>query len=100
MAKRLCSSVASAFHPLTDGSFADAEGFGDLALGPALLFERPGLEPSGFSPVAGWLVHAWEYSTDTSGTLDFYTRVSRGCLESPCNACEALPLGLGTPYGA
>jgi hypothetical protein len=53
MAQRLRSSVAGAFHPLTDGSFADAEGLGDLALGPALLFEVPGLEPSGFSPVVG-----------------------------------------------
>jgi hypothetical protein len=77
MAKRFRASVAGACHPLTDGSFADAKGLGDLALGPALLFEMPGLEPSGFSPVVGWRVHAWEYSTDPSRALDFYTRVSR-----------------------
>jgi hypothetical protein len=76
MAKRFRASVAGAFHPLTDGSFADAKGLGDLALGPALLFEMPGLEPSGFSPVVGCRVHAWEYSTDPSRALDFYTRVS------------------------
>jgi hypothetical protein len=76
MAKRF-HSAAGAFHPLTDGAFADAEGLGDLALGPALLFEVPGLEPSGFSPVVGCRAHAWEYSTDTSRALDFYTRVSR-----------------------
>jgi hypothetical protein len=76
MAKRF-HSAAGAFHPLTDGSFADAEGLGDLALGPALLFEVPGLEPSGFSPVVGCRAHAWEYSTATSRALDFYTRVSR-----------------------
>jgi hypothetical protein len=76
MAKRFRSSVAGAFYPLTDGSFADPEGFGDLALGPALLFEAPGLEPSGFSPVAGCIVHAGKYSTDTSRALDFYARVS------------------------
>ncbi len=70
MAKRF-HSAAGAFHPLTDGSFADAEGLGDLALGPALLFEVPGLEPSGFSPVVGCRVHAWEYSTDPSRALDF-----------------------------
>ena len=79
MAKRF-HSAAGAFHPLTDGSFADAEGLGDLALGPALLFEVPGLEPSGFSPVVGCRVHAWEYSTDTSRALDFYTRVSNSTL--------------------
>jgi hypothetical protein len=77
MAKRFRSSVAGMFHPLTDGSFADAEGLGNLALGPALLLEVPGLEPSGFSPVIGGRVHAWEYSTDPSRALDFYTRVRR-----------------------
>jgi hypothetical protein len=76
MAKRCRASVAGAFHPLTDGSFADPEGLGDLALGPALLFEMSGLEPSGFSPVIGCRVHAWEYSTDPSRAVDFYTRVS------------------------
>jgi hypothetical protein len=59
MAQRVRASVAGAFHPLTDSPFADAEGLGDLALGPALLFEVPGLEPSGFSPVGGCRVHAW-----------------------------------------
>jgi hypothetical protein len=77
MAKRFRASVAGTCHPLTDGSFADAEGLGDLALGPALLFEVPGLQPSGFSPVVGYRVHAWEYSTDPSRALDFYTRVSK-----------------------
>ena len=51
MAKRFRSSVAGACHPLTDGSFADAEGLGDLALGPALLLKAPGLQPSGFFPI-------------------------------------------------
>jgi hypothetical protein len=59
MAKRVRSSGAGPCHPLTDGAFAHAEGLGDLALGPALLFEVPGLKPSGFSPVAGCMVHAW-----------------------------------------
>jgi len=76
MAKRFRASVAGACHPLTDGSFADAKGLGNLALGPALLFEMPGLEPSGFSPVVGCRVHAWEYSTDPSRALDLYTRLS------------------------
>jgi hypothetical protein len=76
MAKRIRSSGAGPFHPLTDGSFAHAAGLGDLALGPALLFEVPGLKPSGFSPVAGCMVHTWEYSTNPSRALDFYTRVS------------------------
>ena len=43
--------LAGAFQPLTDSAFADAERFGDLALGPALLLETPGLAPSGFFPV-------------------------------------------------
>src|SRR5688500_14401879 len=30
MAKRFRASVAGAFHPLTDGSFADAEGLGGI----------------------------------------------------------------------
>ncbi len=77
MAKRFRASVAGACHPLTDGAFADAEGLGDLALGPALLLEAPGSEPSGFSPVVGCRAHAWEYSTDTSRALDVYTRVSK-----------------------
>ena len=76
MAERFRSSVGGAFHPLTDGSFADAKGLGNLALGPALVFELLGLEPSGFSPVAGCIVHAWDLSTDTSRALDFYTRAS------------------------
>ena len=38
-------------HPLTDGPFADAKRLGDLALGPALLREVPGLHPSGFFPI-------------------------------------------------
>jgi hypothetical protein len=46
-------------HCLTAPSLT-AEGLGDLALGPALLFEVPGVEPSGISPVVGCLVHAWE----------------------------------------
>jgi hypothetical protein len=60
MAKRVHAAAADAFQPLPDGAFADAEGLGDLALGPALLFEVPGVEPSGISPVVGCLVHAWE----------------------------------------
>jgi hypothetical protein len=43
MAMRVRSSVAGACHPLTDRALADAEGLGDPALGPALLFEVPSL---------------------------------------------------------
>jgi hypothetical protein len=50
--------LVGALHPLTDGAFTDAERFGDLALGPALLLEMPGLEPSGFFPVGRCRVHA------------------------------------------
>jgi hypothetical protein len=41
MSKRIRSAVPSAFHPLADRPFADAEGFGDLALGPASWLETP-----------------------------------------------------------
>jgi hypothetical protein len=44
-------------HPLADGALADAERFGNLTLGPALLLEVPGLEPSGFFPVGKCSVH-------------------------------------------
>jgi hypothetical protein len=58
--------LAGAFHPLTDGAFADAERFGDLALGPPPLLEAPGLEPSGFLPIGRCQVHAWESTTKKS----------------------------------
>jgi hypothetical protein len=45
------SPVAGARHPLADRAFADAQRLGDLALGPALLLELPGLQPSGFFPI-------------------------------------------------
>ena len=39
--------------PLADRPLADAQGCGDLALGPALLHEMPGLQSSGFLPIFG-----------------------------------------------
>jgi hypothetical protein len=45
------ASSASALHPLADRPLADAQGVGDLALGPTSLFELPGLQPSGFFPI-------------------------------------------------
>jgi hypothetical protein len=55
--------LVGACPPLTDGAFADAECCGDLALGPALRLETPGLEPSGCFPVGRCRVHAWESTT-------------------------------------
>ncbi len=52
------TDVAGAFHPLTDRTRADPQRLGHLALGPALLLEVPGLEPSGFFPVGRCRVHA------------------------------------------
>jgi hypothetical protein len=43
--------LAGTFPPLADSGFADAQGLGDLALGPAALQEFPSLETSGFLPV-------------------------------------------------
>jgi hypothetical protein len=53
VAKRLRSLLVGPRHPLTDGPFADAHGFRDLALRPALALECPGLEPTGFFPIMG-----------------------------------------------
>ena len=39
--------------PLADGPFAGAQGFRNLALGPALRPEVPGLKSSGFLPIFG-----------------------------------------------
>jgi hypothetical protein len=57
------SLLAGAFHPLTDGAFADAECCGNLALGPPPLLEAPGLAPSSFFPLGRCRVHAWESTT-------------------------------------
>ena len=65
MAQRCRAPVTGACHPRTHGACAAPEGRGDLALGPALRCEVPGSEPSGCSPVAGCMVHAGQYSTDT-----------------------------------
>jgi hypothetical protein len=53
MPERLGPLVAGTAPPLTDGPFADAQRLGDVALSPPLLFEVPGLKPSGFVPM-GW----------------------------------------------
>jgi hypothetical protein len=61
--ERLGTGGAGPCHPLTDGSLADPQGLGNLALAPALLLEMPGLEPSGFFPVVWWRVHTWKSTT-------------------------------------
>jgi hypothetical protein len=43
VAQGLWSPLVGTFHPLADGPFADAQRQGDLALGPALVLEVPGL---------------------------------------------------------
>jgi hypothetical protein len=58
VAQSIGAFLVGALHPLTDGAFADVERFGDLTLGPALLLETLGLEPSGFFPVGRCRVHA------------------------------------------
>jgi hypothetical protein len=47
------SLLAGTRHPLADSPLADAEGCGDLPLGPALLQKVPGLQSSGFLPISG-----------------------------------------------
>jgi hypothetical protein len=51
VAESLQPALAGTCHPLADSPFANAQGFCNLALRPALLFEVPGLEPSGFFPI-------------------------------------------------
>ena len=51
MTQSLRAALASACHPLADGTFADTQGRVDQALRPALLLEEPGLEQSGGFPV-------------------------------------------------
>jgi hypothetical protein len=43
MSERFHAAVAGTSHPLAHGPFADAERFGNLTLGPPLLFEPPGM---------------------------------------------------------
>jgi hypothetical protein len=71
MAQGLRAAVAGAPHPLADRGFADAQGLGHLALRPALLPELPGLEPSGFCPVARCAVHAYKGTTTPSQLKSF-----------------------------
>jgi hypothetical protein len=58
--KGLRAPLAGTPHPLADRPSAHTQGLGVLALGPALLREVPTLKPSGFLPIFGWAVHAWE----------------------------------------
>ena len=51
MAEGLRAAHADALHPLADSRFADTQRLDDLARGPALLLELPGLEPSRFFPI-------------------------------------------------
>jgi hypothetical protein len=53
MPEGLQTAMAGPRHPLADGALADAEGFGDLVLRPALLLELPGLQPPGCFPIRG-----------------------------------------------
>jgi hypothetical protein len=43
VAEGLRTTLLASLHPLTDRALADAQGRGDLALRPALLFEAPSL---------------------------------------------------------
>jgi hypothetical protein len=58
MSKSVRSSVVGTFHPLADVPLANADGLGNVTLGPTLLFQPPGLEPSSFFLVARAMIHA------------------------------------------
>jgi hypothetical protein len=51
------TSCAGPGPPVAHGALADAERCGTLPLGPALLLEVPGMEPSGFFPDGKCSVH-------------------------------------------
>ena len=70
------AALSGACHPPADGPFADAQGGGDLALGPALVLELPGLATSGFLPIVGCGVHAWQSIIMCPETLPFNVLVS------------------------
>lgn len=55
MAQGFHAPVPPALEPLENGPGCDAEGFGNAALAPALLVQRPGLEPAAFPPVDRFL---------------------------------------------
>jgi hypothetical protein len=51
MAEGLRASLAGTSHPLADSRFAHSHRFRNLALGPPLVLEVPGLQTSGFFPI-------------------------------------------------
>ena len=79
-------TLRSCFKTLNEVSFrlpfsaADAQGGGDLALGPALLLEVPGLATSCCLPIVGCGVHAWQSIIICPGTLPFNVLVSKTSL--------------------
>jgi hypothetical protein len=72
------SAVSGALQPLADRPFADTQGLGDLALGPAFFLEEPGLQPACFFPVGKRRVHTWQCMTSHPEILDFNVPVRRG----------------------
>jgi hypothetical protein len=62
---RAVPPVAGARHLLADGPVADAERFGNAALGPAFRLEMPGSETSDRFPVGWCALHAWPCITRT-----------------------------------
>jgi hypothetical protein len=71
------AALSGARHPPADGPFADAQGGGDLALGPALLLELPGLTTSYCLSIVGCGVHAWQSIIICPETLPFNVLVSK-----------------------
>jgi hypothetical protein len=59
----LGATRAGTRHPWADGPLADAEGVGDLALGPAPLLELLSLATPDFFPMVGCRVHAGQSTT-------------------------------------
>lgn len=85
------AGFAAPLHPLADGALADAESFGNLTLGPALLLEVPGLEPSGVFPVGKGSVQTCESSLKWSHTLALNARVCNSSFLARPNYIEMRP---------
>jgi hypothetical protein len=66
MAERVRATCTAPRHPLADRALAHPQCCGDLTLRPPLLLEGPGLEPSGFFPIVGCMVHTWQSSPNTA----------------------------------
>ena len=78
-AQGLHAASTGTFEPLANGTLGDAEGFGNLALLPALMMEFPGTETTAFAPIL-WIsgpLHDQYATIGVVTVLGLYAGVSR-----------------------